>query len=102
MHCVQDNQFTLDYHDPTKRSIGNALLIELNDGTKLDEIVVEYPIGHKSRRKEGIPLLLNKFKTHLNQHFANSPEKAEKIYTESEGSNLENTPIDSYMDLYWG
>lgn len=102
MYCVKDDQFTLDYHDPAKRSIGNALLVELNDGTKLDEIVVEYPIGHKFRREEGIPLLLNKFRTHLNQHFTDSPGKAEEIYTKSTNSGLENAPIDSYMDLYCG
>ncbi|CAR28459.1 ZYRO0F04466p [Zygosaccharomyces rouxii] len=102
MYCIKDDQFTLDYHNPAKRSIGNALLIELNDDTKLDEIVVEYPIGHRLRRKEGIPLLLNKFKTHLNEHFSNSPGRAEEIYIKSQKSDLESTPIDSYMDLYWG
>lgn len=100
IYCVKDDQFTLDYHDPAKRSIGNALLIELNDGTKLDEIVVEYPVGHRFRRKDGIPLLLNKFRTHLNQHFIDSPDRAEKIYMQSESPDLNDTPIDSYMDLY--
>ncbi len=54
MECVEDVQFTKDYHDPEKRSIANALTVELNDGTVLDEIIVEYPIGHKRRREEGI------------------------------------------------
>ena len=47
-----------DYLDPNKRSIANALTVELADGKKLKEIVVEYPIGHKRRRKEGMPLLV--------------------------------------------
>src|SRR6185312_14375567 len=56
MVCVEDRKFTRDYHDPNKRSIANALTVEFKDGTKLDEVVCEYPIGHKRRRKEGMPL----------------------------------------------
>lgn len=99
--CVKDDQFTEDYHDPAKRSIGNALLIELNDGTVLDEIIVEYPIGHRFRREEGIPLLLNKFKTHLNDHFVNASGRDEQIYSNSQTSDFSSTPIDSYIDMYW-
>jgi len=62
VHCVEDKRFSVDYHDPEKRSIGNALLVELSDGTVLDEVEVEYPVGHKRRRAEGTPLLINKFK----------------------------------------
>jgi 2-methylcitrate dehydratase len=60
--CVQDDAFSTEYHNPEKRSIGNAITIELNDGTVLDEISVEYPVGHKRRRAEGTPLLMAKFK----------------------------------------
>ena len=67
--CVEDRQFTKDYHDPDKRSIANALTVELKDGRKLKEVVVEYPIGHKRRRKEGIPLLVEKFSTNLARRF---------------------------------
>jgi 2-methylcitrate dehydratase len=63
--CVEDPSFTRDYHDPSKRSIANALTVEFNDGKKLKEVVVEYPIGHKRRRKEGMPVLVEKFKTNL-------------------------------------
>lgn len=101
MYCVKDDQFTLDYYNPEKRSIGNALLIELNDGTVIDEIVVEYPIGHRFRREEGIPLLLKKFRTHLDNHFINSPEKAKEILRKSQEPGFENMSIDTYMDLYW-
>ena len=65
MECVEDVQFTKDYFDPEKRSIANALTVEFNDGTVLDEVVVEYPIGHKRRREEGIPELMKKFKIKL-------------------------------------
>ena len=67
--CVEDPRFTRDYHDPDKRSIANALTVELKDGRKLKEVVVEYPIGHKRRRKEGIPLLVEKFRTNLARRF---------------------------------
>ncbi len=61
MICVEDPQFTRDYHDPEKRSIANGLTVEFKDGEKLDEVVVEYPLGHRLRRNEGIPLLEEKF-----------------------------------------
>ncbi len=67
--CVEDKQFTKDYHDPAKRSIANGLTVELTDGKKLKEIVVEYPVGHKRRRKEGMPLLVQKFETNLARVF---------------------------------
>ena len=60
--CVQDDTFSTEYHDPERRSIGNAITLELTDGTVLDEISVEYPVGHKRRRAEGTPLLMAKFK----------------------------------------
>ncbi|MEI5984859.1 UNVERIFIED_CONTAM: prpD [Trichonephila clavipes] len=74
--CIEDPQFTVDYHDPEKRSIANALTLELNDGTILEEVVVEYPIGHKRRRSEGIPKLIEKYKINLARVFA---EKQQKI-----------------------
>src|SRR3546814_3648506 len=69
MTCVEDPAFTADYHDPEKRSIANALTVEFNDGTVLDEIVCEYPIGHKRRRKDGFPFLEAKFRTNLARQF---------------------------------
>ncbi|MGZ3304870.1 MAG: bifunctional 2-methylcitrate dehydratase/aconitate hydratase, partial [Asticcacaulis sp.] len=74
--CVEEPQFTNDYHDPDKRSIANAMTIELNDGTKLDEIVVEYPIGHRLRRKDGIPLLEAKFRANLARRFPKKQQDA--------------------------
>jgi 2-methylcitrate dehydratase len=70
--CVEDAQFTADYHDPEKRSIANAVTIEFNDGTKSDEIVVEYPVGHKRRRAEGLPLLVEKYQRNLRRIFDDS------------------------------
>lgn len=72
---MEDKRFSVEYHDPAKRSIGNALLVELNDGTVLDEVEVEYPVGHKRRRAEGTPLLINKFKRHISHHFNEAHQK---------------------------
>jgi len=97
--CVEDPQFTKDYHDPNKRSIANALTVEFNDGTKLKEIVVEYPIGHKRRRKEGIPLLEAKFRRNLARRF---PKKQQDAILEVslDQKRLEAMPVHEYVDLY--
>lgn len=98
MYTEEDIQFSKDYHDPEKRSIANALTIELNDGTKLDEIVVEYPIGHKRRREEGIPVLIEKYKTNLKRIFSTKQEKA--IYEASSDYNkLISLPVNEFVDL---
>ena len=76
MVCVEDKAFSKDYHDPDKRSIANGITIELNDGTKLKEVVVEYPIGHRRRRKEGLPVLVDKFRTNLARRFPAKQQQA--------------------------
>ena len=99
IHCVEDPRFTADYHDPTKRSIANALTITLTDGTTLPEVVVEYPIGHRLRRTDGIPLLLDKFRTNLARRF--TPAQQQTILAASlDQSTLESTPVDHYVSLY--
>ena len=96
--CVEDKQFTHDYHDPEKRSIANALTVEFADGKKLREIVVEYPIGHKRRRAEGMPLLVEKFKTNLARRF---PEKQRSIILDlcMSPKRLDATPVHEFVDL---
>jgi 2-methylcitrate dehydratase len=98
IECVEDIQFTADYHDPEKRSIANAMTVELNDGTVLDEIVVEYPIGHKRRRDEGIPELIKKYKVNLARIF---PEKQQKTILENslEYDTLVNLNVNEFVDL---
>jgi len=73
--CVEDPQFTIDYHDPDKRSIANALTVTLKDGTVLTEVVVEYPIGHRRRREEGIPKLIEKYKINLARIFSEEQQQ---------------------------
>jgi 2-methylcitrate dehydratase len=97
--CVEDPQFTADYHDPDKRSIPNALTVEFTDGSKLDELVVEYPIGHKRRREDGIPLLEAKFRTNLNRRFADKRQK-QILAASLNQSALEAMPVHDYVDLY--
>ncbi len=98
MTCVEDPQFTKDYHDPEKRSIANALTVELNDGTVLDEVVVEYPIGHKRRREEGIPELLNKFKINLARVFAEKQQQ-NILKVSLDYQTLVNTPVNEFVNL---
>ncbi len=99
--CVEDPQFTRDYHDPEKRSIANALTIEMNDGTRLDEVTVEYPIGHKRRRTEGIPLLEAKFRTNLARRFAKKQQETILEASLDQGA-LKAMPVHEYVDLYVG
>jgi len=96
--CVEDKQFTKDYLDPSKRSIANALTVELADGKKLKEVIVEYPIGHKRRRKEGIPLLVEKFKRNLARVF---PDKQADAILElcMDSKRLASTPVHEFVDL---
>jgi len=98
MECVEVPAFTRDYHDPEKRSIANSLRVELNDGTVIEE-TVEYPIGHRRRREEGLPLLVEKFKTNLRRRFAE--DRQQRILDASrDRARLESMAVNEYVDLY--
>ncbi|HEY6517343.1 MAG TPA: bifunctional 2-methylcitrate dehydratase/aconitate hydratase [Steroidobacteraceae bacterium] len=99
IECVEDPQFTRDYLDPEKRSIANAVTVKLKDGRTLDEIVMEYPIGHRRRRQEGIPLLVGKFRRNLARRF---PQKQQHAIAELslDRARLERTAVNDYVDLY--
>jgi 2-methylcitrate dehydratase len=99
MVCVEDPQYTKDYHDPEKRSIANALTVEFNDGSTLDEVAVEYPIGHKRRRDEGIPLLVEKFRINLARRFPQKQQQA-ILAASLDQARLETMPVNEYVDLY--
>ena len=99
MFCVEDPQFTKDYHDPEKRSIANAVTVYFNDGSKVDEIAIEYPVGHKRRREEGIPLLVEKYRTNLARIFDKSQQ--EKIAGLTlDYDKLANTPVNELMEYF--
>ena len=98
MVCVEDKQFTRDYHDPQKRSIANALTVEFKDGTRLKEVVVEYPIGHKRRRKQGMPVLVEKFKANLARRFPAAQARA-ILDLCLDSNRLEKTPVHEFVDM---
>jgi 2-methylcitrate dehydratase len=99
MFCVEDRKFTRDYHAPDRRSIANALTVEFKDGSKLDEVVCEYPIGHKRRRQEGMPVLVEKFRTNLARRFP--AKQADAILERCLDSNkLDKTPVNEFVDLF--
>ena len=99
IECVEEPQFTRDYLDPQKRSIANAVTVRLKDGRTLEEVVVEYPIGHRRRREEGIPLLVEKFRRNLARRF---PQKQQQAIAQLslDRARLEQTPVNEYVDLY--
>ncbi len=98
IECVENPRFTRDYLDPEKRSIANALRAVLEDGTVLEE-TVEYPIGHRRRREEGMPLLVEKFKSNLRRRF--SSEQQERILAASlSPARLDPMPVPDYVNLY--
>ncbi|WP_272520638.1 bifunctional 2-methylcitrate dehydratase/aconitate hydratase [Providencia sp. PROV223] len=99
MYCTEDAQFTRDYHDPEKRSISNGLTITLKDGQVLDEVVIEYPVGHKRRRKEGMPLLLNKFRINLARQFPEA-QQIRILKASLDKPMLEKMPVNEYLDLF--
>ncbi|MDQ2963355.1 MAG: bifunctional 2-methylcitrate dehydratase/aconitate hydratase [Pseudomonadota bacterium] len=99
MVCVEDRGFSKDYLDPDKRSIANAITVEFDDGTKLDEVVVEYPLGHRRRRSEAIPVLVEKFKTNLTRRF---PAKQQRAILDLalDAEKLGSTPVHEFVDLF--
>jgi 2-methylcitrate dehydratase len=96
--CVEDKQFSRDYLDPEKRSIPNGLTVHFKDGKQLAEVLVEYPIGHKRRRKEGMPLLVEKFERNLARRF---PPKQQKAILDlcMDARRLEAAPVHEFVDL---
>jgi len=98
IECIEEPQFTADYHDPDKRSIANSLRIELEDGTVLEE-TVEYPIGHRRRREEGMPQLIDKFKANLRRRF-NDAQQQRILEASLTPARLDAMPVNEYVDLF--
>ena len=98
MQIEEVAQYCDDYYDPDKRSIANAIQIFFTDSTSTEQVEVEYPIGHRRRRVEGIPLLEDKFRSNLRTRF---PEKrCEVIYALCQDQQkLETTAVNEFMDL---
>lgn len=95
-----DERYTREYLESDKRSIANAVQIFYKDGSKSQKVEVEYPIGHKRRREEGIPVLIEKFKRNIAIKL--SPKKCAHLQELcSNQKTLENTPFHTFSDLFW-
>ncbi|MGX5914108.1 bifunctional 2-methylcitrate dehydratase/aconitate hydratase [Aliidiomarina sp. Khilg15.8] len=98
MDVVEDTNYSRDYHDPAKRSIANAIQVFFKDGTSTEKVEVEYPIGHRNRREEAIPVLEAKFKSALQTRFPAS--RAKNILSLcKEGATLERMPVHKFMEM---
>ena len=99
MEVTENAAFTKDYLDPTKRSIGNAIQVFFQDGTSTARVAVEYPVGHRRRRQEGIPLLRAKFDAALRSRIPS--RQADVIQQLFSGSAaLDGVAVDRFMDLF--
>jgi len=96
---VEDPRFSSDYLNPEKRSIANAVQVFFNDGSRTAELVCEYPLGHRRRRLEGIPVLIEKFKKHLARHFT-SEEQQTIVATSLHLEGFGLMPVHDYIDQY--
>jgi 2-methylcitrate dehydratase len=96
---VEDARYSEDYLDPEKRSIANSVQVFFEDGSATGKVVVEYPIGHRRRRAEGLPLLLKKFEANLNSRLA--PPWCERIFDLClDLAALQATPVDQFTGMF--
>jgi 2-methylcitrate dehydratase len=99
MEIVEGERYSKEYHDPDKRSIANALQVFFTDGSSTGSVEVEYPIGHRRRREEGIPVLEAKFQRNLATRFP--PDRCDAIFELCKDQDrLEATPVNEFMDLF--
>lgn len=99
MTCTENPQYSRDYLDPEKRSIANAIQIFFKDGSSSEKVEVPYPVGHRRRRNEGIPLLVEKFRTNLARRF---PAKQQQAILDLclDRSRLEAVPVHEFVDVF--
>jgi 2-methylcitrate dehydratase len=99
MVVSEDAGFSRDYLDPDKRAIGNAVQVFFNDGSATERVVIDYPVGHRRRRDEGIPLLIEKFRANAATQF--DTERVAAIeQTFGDRSRLERMRVTDFMDLW--
>jgi len=99
MEVRENPQFTTDYFDPAKRYIGNSLQVFFTDGSHTEKVSIDYPIGHRKRRAEGIPVLLKKFEEAIAGELP--ARQVERILAASrDGQALDRTPIHQLVDLF--
>jgi len=101
IEVVEEPRFSREYLEPDKRSIANAIQVFFGDGSATDEVVVEYPLGHRRRRAEGIPLLERKFRDNLATRFPAA--RCRRILERCrDRQQLESIPVDEFMELFVG
>tara|TARA_B100000029_G_scaffold135450_1_gene129910 strand:+ start:162 stop:1610 length:1449 start_codon:yes stop_codon:yes gene_type:complete len=98
MVIKEDERYTKEYLEEDKRSIANAIVIHFKDGSSTEKVEVEYPIGHRRRREQGIPLLIEKFKANLSTQFSENRTKEILSLCEDQ-STLENSSVIDFMNL---
>ena len=97
---VQENKsYSDDYHAIDKRSIANAMQIIFKDGTKTQKVAIEYPIGHKNRRAEGVKVLNEKFARNLSTHYGHS-QTSKIIQACHSLEDLKAMDVSSFIDLW--
>jgi 2-methylcitrate dehydratase len=99
MTVEENSRFSIDYLDPDKRSIGNAVQVFFMDGESSDRVEVEYPVGHRRRREEGIPLLLEKFEGSLRGHFE-ARQAGTILEACRDREQLGRMPVDDFISLW--
>ena len=99
MIILEDVGYSEDYLDPDKRSIANALQVFFKDGSATEKVAIEYPIGHRRRRAEAIPLLIKKFDANLNSRLA-APWSKKVLDLCLDLQALQATPVDQFMDMF--
>lgn len=98
MKVIENKQYSIDYHDPEKRSIANAITIYFKDGSATECVEIEYPYGHRRRRKEGLPLLMKKFEANMLTHYSKEKVDAlKKLFFND--SKLSDMSVNEFMDL---
>ncbi len=99
MVVKEEPRYSQEYLEPDKRSIANSIQIFFKDGTSTEKIEVEYPVGHRCRRTESIPLLLQKFKSNLETQFPAAQVSAILKMCDNP-AQLEATPVDKFVEQF--
>lgn len=99
MIVEEDQQFSKDYLDSEKRSIANSIQVFFKDGSQTEKVVVEYPIGHRRRREEGIPEMIRKFEVNLTTHYSENTV-SDLMALFSDQHQLDNMPVNEFMDMF--
>jgi 2-methylcitrate dehydratase len=99
MEVRENRQFSIDYLDPDKRAIGNAVQVFFRDGSDSGRVAVDYPIGHRRRRAEGTPVLVEKFRANLGTRF-DAPRVEQIMSACADQARLEEMPVHRFMELW--